>query len=779
MRFSRAVILVLFFSSSFFLACRLIITLRHSSTQSLSPSLQNFFTFGGPASLFFPQNAAISLGDDNTTFFPARPAAFGPDFPVEGLGGRLWVGIGFGEDNSPDGDGVGEFGCSDVPRWEDRRSNVKVGLAEDKLAGAAFEAKGSRRRKTTSKSQPREAPVDDGTDDYLHQGLPQSKHSSGAGSSTMGSNHADIQTIQETAEITGKIALLKRGGCGFAQKVKWAQRRGAIAVVIGDSQKGAPLVQMFAQGDAADITIPSIFTSWTTAHLLSSLMQPGSFIEDIVDKHGNPTLKVHQSSKAKKNKKVEQAAPVTFMPTPTSKPGSAKFAPPAGKPGASRRSWLSGLLRRGASDNVPPHQDRSPRSGRLDWELVDDWSDKKDKLIKTGLDKASKKPSKGSDVADSDKPHDNFQIGIQDWRDPDLVGAPADSNSEAVTGSKPSVSQIPSGGSSTDSASRDGAEASADTASSIVLPKETTDGKAPEGLWITITPTTSVSPLFDTLLVLVISPLVTLTVVYALLVMRAKIRRRSWRAPKSVVERLPVRTYYAIATSSTQSTRVPSPASSSPNTPLLLPEPAPRPPSHTNTDIPRPADLVRVDSALQASATPTTPSAEIIAPNASGEWRRYMGRQVECVVCLEEYEDGVSQVMSLPCGHEFHVDCITPWLTRQRRTCPICKGDVVRSLARGSTSPQRPRPATAPRTQRFRPAELFVGLRQRTARESRTWSVVLMGGRVVFYPDAETVHVRVTGSGRFSRLLAVTAMHSVHLLVVLGRIVTGTEKDVN
>ena len=41
------------------------------------------------------------------------------------------------------------------------------------------------------------------------------------------------------------------------------------------------------------------------------------------------------------------------------------------------------------------------------------------------------------------------------------------------------------------------------------------------------------------------------------------------------------------------------------------------------------------------------------------KWRRrYGGKQKECVVCLEEYVDGVSRVMSLPCGHEFHAECM-------------------------------------------------------------------------------------------------------------------------
>jgi RING-like zinc finger len=180
-----------------------------------------------------------------------------------------------------------------------------------------------------------------------------------------------------------------------------------------------------------------------------------------------------------------------------------------------------------------------------------------------------------------------------------------------------------------------------------------------EGLWVTLTPTTmSTSPFFDTLLVLVVSPLVTLSVVYALLLLRSRIRRRRWRAPKSVVDRLPVRVYHTMScSSSTTSSQITTPTTSSPTSPLLRSTsrtvPARnRPRSQTTSSV-----IPSAESTSERSFAGSPPAQEKV-PNAPVWRKRYTGRQVECVVCLEEYVDGQSLVMSLPCGHEFHVDCM-------------------------------------------------------------------------------------------------------------------------
>ncbi|KAI0021408.1 hypothetical protein F4780DRAFT_288670 [Xylariomycetidae sp. FL0641] len=762
MRPPRILILTFFFAACLFLLCRAVTSAGRPAPVIASPQsnqksgLRSLFSFSAPFTLF-PPNAIITIADDNSTSFAARPAAFGPPLPTKGLNGQLWVGSGFTEETMQDGEGEGELGCSDVPGWDESSHAVlktSMKKLQDKAKTGVAGSSTQHRKRGDSKrplvdravlSDPdahlKKRPVDDGTDDYLHQHLDKSMKSSYDSSGSSSSGHADIQSIQEGAEIDGKIVLLSRGGCGFLEKVKWAQRRGAVGLVVGDNQRGGPLIQMYAHGDTSNVTIPSIFTSRTTAYLLSLMMQPGSFIEDIIDENGKPTQKVQQSDRLRKNKRPRQPAPTnqnlkspqtfktTTMPS-TKNAVSAKSSDDQKE----RHGWLTRMFGGTSTSGVNQGKGRQTSNGPVDWVLVEDFSDEKDQIIKESLDEASKRAN-GKLRTTPQPPYDDFQIGVEDWRDPDLVGADKaeKSNYADNKASKGSAASSSSGeyaaehmpikgndaiGSgkwkSSTSTGRtglmsklfgeeDGSDSpqAEDEPNAIDAPIEKPApglGAPPppeerEGLWVVITPSSGASPFFDTLLVLVISPLITLTVVYALLILRARIRRRRWRAPKSVVERLPVRTYHTVASTPSHSPRLPSPTSASPTTPLLQNQHGPsrpRPRSRTTTGIPSAGDLLDANAALSMPRSPSR--AEHEKRSAPSEWKKYMGRQVECVVCLEEYVDGVSQVMSLPCGHEFHVDCITPWLTTRRRTCPICKGDVVRSLARGSPSSPRYEP---------------------------------------------------------------------------------------
>ncbi|PYH95564.1 PA and RING finger domain protein [Aspergillus ellipticus CBS 707.79] len=754
-----------------------------SSLAGRATGLHALFSFNIPSSLF-PPSAIISLTDDNSTFFLARPAAFGPLLPDKGLSAQLWIGSGFGERTAAGAEG--ELGCSDIPGWGEG-DGLKPPAGPDSTTGKS--GSGPSNEPAVSQNHRHANPqsdvdsqhdasnkatsplTNDGTDDHLHHPLPESEVSDsnvvekhGERSQNRQAAHADIQSIQESAEIDGKVVLLSRGGCGFLEKVKWVQRRGGSALIVGDDTRGGSLVTMYARGDTSNVTIPALFTSHTTAHLLSSLVPPQTWEDSGADDGSGSHAKLispGSSGKQRVTTITTAATSVTPSPTSTHKAVTHESSVPKPKSGLFHSLMsLFGFSGPGGRPWSPPEDShRPPSSGNINWILLDRWDEQEpsqDEVdrghTRTRADGATENRKK-SGSASSNTDGDGFVIGVQDWRDPDLVvpkgsalpsptnRADADSTRVQTTdkGSRPTSATLKGGsitpgsgeyrtvekssidkesnmadsghktsndrvekGSSSPKngwftkhflwASDDEPIASQSSSTPVAEDQKSHDATSQsgqgidteehDGLWVTLTPTSmSTSPFFDTLLVLVVSPLLTLTVVYVLLLLRSRIRRRRWRAPKSLVERLPVRTYHTITTSSSGSSspRSISPGPVSPTSPLLGARSRPgrsRLPSRSQQD-----------SKATDSKSPSRMPLSKKEKSGSTLWRRkYTGRQVECVVCLEEYVDGQSRVMSLPCGHEFHAECITPWLTTRRRTCPICKGDVVRSMPQNKTT---------------------------------------------------------------------------------------------
>ncbi len=81
------------------------------------------------------------------------------------------------------------------------------------------------------------------------------------------------ENLVNTAQINGNIAVIRRGGCTFVDKVLKAQNAGAIGVIIVNNVVGNPNGQ---SGDDPNITIPSVMISQTDGNVLINTLSTES-----------------------------------------------------------------------------------------------------------------------------------------------------------------------------------------------------------------------------------------------------------------------------------------------------------------------------------------------------------------------------------------------------------------------------------------------------------------------------------------------------------------------
>lgn len=76
------------------------------------------------------------------------------------------------------------------------------------------------------------------------------------------------------------------------------------------------------------------------------------------------------------------------------------------------------------------------------------------------------------------------------------------------------------------------------------------------------------------------------------------------------------------------------------------------------------------DAAAAAAAATTTATTAAAAANRDME-----AGNNNCPICTDDFVKG-QDVRLLPCGHQFHPDCIDPWLINVSGTCPLCRIDL-------------------------------------------------------------------------------------------------------
>lgn len=167
------------------------------------------------------------------------------------------------------------------------------------------------------------------------------------------------------------------------------------------------------------------------------------------------------------------------------------------------------------------------------------------------------------------------------------------------------------------------------------------------------------SSVIGTVIFLMVSPLCSLSLIYCVLLFHRRYKQLQERASKSTVAKLPTRIWVRPTP--------PVPEREENNEPTNETQ-------HTESNDTESSDNSGVVDLNEEGVTaPQTSVVDAEDPEEEKPWVS----SGECIICMEDYISGVSKVMRLPCYHEFHVKCITRWLTTRKKTCPICKYDIT------------------------------------------------------------------------------------------------------